>query len=257
VTAVAARQVGLADLQGLWRRVWLRAGGVEDATTTVLWRQGGEAYVDLRVPAGVAPLAGCAALAELSEAELRSLAGCEGFAGTIDVRAGACVWTRRINWRGLETGVDAGLLDLTEAGLLETGVHGDYAELWSRDEDGPARAAALSGPDGALGFVVWSDGAFSFGRGAPRALHGPALDVRLEAALAAKDAAALAAAFDMEFSSGRFVGAEARIEVSTDPSRVGAAAFDRAALEGAGPVEIALTGFDGRVRPTLWTPRPV
>jgi hypothetical protein len=257
VTATPAQEVGLGDLQGLWRRVWLRAGGVEDATTTVLWRQGGEVHVDLRVPAEVMALAGCAALAELSEAELRSLAGCEGFAGTTEVRMSGCVWTRRINWRGPETGVDAGFLEQTEEGLLETGLRASYAELWSKVEGGPARTVALSGPEGALGFVVWSDRGFSLGRGAPRAMSGPPLEARIGAALAARDPAALASAFDMEFSSGAFVGAEARVEVSTDPSRVGARAFDRAALEGAGPVEIALTGFDGRVRAGLWTPRPV
>jgi hypothetical protein len=252
-----AEPLGLADVQGLWRRVWLRAPGFEDATTTVLWRQGEATYVDLRVPADVAPLAGCAALADLTEAELRRLATCEGFAGEIDLADGVCAWSRRINWRGPEAGADVGRLELTAEGLVETGVHADYSELWVHLPDGPTRSLALEGPDGALGYLVWSDGAFSFGRGRPDALRGAPLAARLDAALEGRDRAALAAALDMEFSAGSFVGAEARVEVSTDPSRVGARAFDQAALEGAGPVEIALTGFDGRVRPTLWTPRPV
>jgi hypothetical protein len=269
MTALAAAEVGITEAQGLWRRAWLRAPGVEDATTTVLWRQGGLLYVDLRVPAAMAPLAGCAALADLSADELRGLAACEGFAGEVALSGGVCTWTRRINWRGPETGADVGRLELTAEGLVETGVQADYAELWLHAPDGPTRGLALDGPDGARGYLVWSDGAFSFGRGAPGALTGPPLADRIEAALAAGDRAALAAAFDMEFSSGVFVDGAARMVVSTDPSRVGAVAFDRAALEarddaardgaaldGAAPVEIALTGFDGRARRTHWTPRP-
>lgn len=230
-------------LRGLWRRVWLRAPGVEDRKTTVLWRQGPTIFVDLRTPADLPDLAGAAALADLDDAALAALARCEGFAGTTSVAGDLCVWTRAINWRGPLDGEDVGRLETTAEGLVETGVHADYAELWTREEARPGLALALADDAGRLGWLVATATAFSLGWGDPGAKAGPPLAERL----AARDPAAL----DQEFSVGAIEAGRARVTRSANPLRVGAAPFDPGDLRGE-VVTIADRDFHGRPRTRRW-----
>lgn len=241
-----------ADLPGLWRRGWLRAGGVEDATTQVLWHQGEATFVDLRVPADLPDTAGARALADLDAAALTALVRCEGFAGRAAVVDGVCTWTRAINWRGPETAPDLGRLALTDAGMIETGVHADFSELWLRQGDGPVFTRRLRDGEGRRAFVVWTDALFTFGVGDPATKAGPPLADRLAAALASGDRTALALALATEFSHGAFDGEDALVTLSTNPLRVGANPFRRSDLS-APSLRIVEAAFDGAARAAVWT----
>lgn len=240
-----------ADLAGLWRRRWLRAPEREDATSTVLWRQAPDGLcVDLRLPADLPDLTAARSLAALDAAELTALTRCEGFAGVAEVSGDVCTWRRAVNWRGPEDGPDVGRLTVTAEGLLETGVHADYAELWTMRDPAPCRGLALTEGD-RLAVVVWSESAFSLGRGRPHDREGAPLSGRVAAALAAGDRDALAAAFDAEFSEGVIEGGLARVVRSTAPPRVGATAFAAAALERTRPI-LTEQHFDGATRAVAW-----
>jgi hypothetical protein len=154
-----------------------------------------------------------------------------------------CVWTRAINWRGPQDGEDAGRLAVTPEGLVETGEHADYAELWTQADAAPAVALRMADGAGRLGFLVATATAFSLGWGHPRAKDGPPPLERLRAG----DAAAL----DQEFSLGVIEAGKARVTRSTNPLRVGAEPFDPAALR-VEVVEISDHDFGGKPRSRRW-----
>lgn len=230
-------------LRGLWRRLWLRAPGIEDRTTEVLWRQGPSVFVDLRIPADLPDLSGVDRLSDLDAQALAALARCEGFAGTTAVTGDLCVWTRAVNWRGPQQGEDAGRLSFTPEGLVETGEHADYAELWTREDAAPCVALSMEDGAGRLGFLVATATAFSLGWGDPGARRGPSLADRLRAG----DPAAL----EQEFSVGVIEGDRARVARSTNPARVGAEPFDPAALNSP-IVEVAHQDLCGKSRLRRW-----
>lgn len=144
-----------ADLQGHWRRHWLKAPGVVDHDTCVHWMQCGQTYADIRIPAGRPDIRGATALADLSDRALDALAGAEGFAGAITVSDGVCTWKRRLNWHGRPKAIDAGRVEFDAAGdLLETGVHAEYSESWHRLDDTPDEALELTDGNGSLAVLV-------------------------------------------------------------------------------------------------------
>ncbi|MDQ2093635.1 hypothetical protein [Rhodalgimonas zhirmunskyi] len=135
------RTITTAQLQGHWRRVWIKAPGFEDARTRVHWMQCGAAYADLRIPADRPQIRGAHALEDLPDKTIARLMQAEGFAGSITVKDSICTWTRAINWHGPTADVDAGLMSFGPAGdLIEEGVHGVYTELWQRETDAPFEA---------------------------------------------------------------------------------------------------------------------
>ncbi len=235
---------GLDAVQGVWRRRWLRTPAGRDETTDVRWMQAGDLHVDVRVPAELAVDEPPYDPANPDADRLRLLAACEGFAGTTAVHAGVCTWTRRINYRGPAHGVDAGTLRLGPHGLLETGIHDDYEELWTHESAEAASGACLRGPGGQWLVVLWTDERFALGRGRPAdmALESP-LGERVKRAVADRDVAALGAAFDQEFCTGRVRDGAGIVERSTLPGRGGAVAVDVARLA-AGAADLTLAIAD-------------
>lgn len=245
----------LADLAGLWRRVWLKGEGVDDRTTRVLWFQGPEIFVDLRIPADLPDCTGAQALAEFDAAALTELARYDAFAGTTAVTYGVCTWTRAINWQGPQTGADVGALRFTPEGLIETGVHADYAELWTHEDPAPAATRALTDKAGRRSFLVWSDTIFALGRGGAQPASLP-LPERLRDALGSADRARLTAIFEMEVCFGAFRGESAVITASTNPCRVGKRVFDRTDLT-ARHVRITEQSFAGEHSDVTWAEVPL
>ncbi|MDF2235575.1 hypothetical protein P2H44_23715 [Albimonas sp. CAU 1670] len=245
----------LADVQGLWRRLWLRTPAAEDATTEVHWLQAGPLHVDLRLPADPPDVRGARSLSDLPPRVLRLLARAEGFAGATAVERGVCTWTRRVNWRGPLDGPDVGALFFENGDLMERGVFADYAELWRRlPGAGPLAARQLRRADGQAAVLARAGERFLLGRGAPEALAAPAsLPVRLERALAHRHRGALRRLFDQEFCHGRLTPGGGIIERSTNPLREGALAFPPDAFT-AEVVHLTAQDFDGVTEESAWFP---
>ncbi|MEO0828906.1 MAG: allophanate hydrolase, partial [Pseudomonadota bacterium] len=113
--------ISWADVEGHWRRDWLRAGALEDRDTRVHWIQAGALFVDIRIPDGRPALGERTRLAELDNPELLALMAAEGFAGTITLEEDRCTWHRELNWRGRPEGADVGRLYFDGGALIEDG----------------------------------------------------------------------------------------------------------------------------------------
>lgn len=213
------RVIGLDDLQGHWRRAWLRLpGGVEDATTRVHWIQSGALFADIRIPLDRPATGGAQSLSDLGPRALSRLMAAEGFAGHITVEDGICTWHREVNWHGTPEGVDAGRMSFdAEGALIEDGVHAEYAELW-RQVPGPAFDARSIAAGELCGVLVWSGALFLMGLGAPDL---PAT-APLRAALAEGETPeGLARVFDGDYILGRWEGREGIATLATNPLREG------------------------------------
>ena len=164
---------------------------------------------------------------------------------------GICTWTREINLGGPRSAPDVGRLDWVDAPrqLLETGVHADYSELWTRPAATVPQSRRFSAPGRQL-FVVWSKTDFAFGIGDA--------DVALRADLAAALAAGSVGLPDLtrhyatEYAIGHWRDDVAEVRASTHPLRRAGGLFDRSALA---TEVLALHHPDatGQLASCLWT----
>lgn len=211
------------DIQGHWRRRWLRAPGHEDTTTRVHWLQSGQHYADIRVPLARPDPGAATRLADLPNAALLELMQAEGFAGTTDVADSVCTWTRAINWHGATQDVDAGRLSFDAAGdLIEDGVHATYAELWARGDDTGTRAWTLTGA-GRMGYLVTVRDRFVLAIGQSGAPASAPLRAALDEDVRPEED--LARFFDAVYCFGQWDGAVGHVSLSTNPFLEGTAAL--------------------------------
>lgn len=237
----------LADLQGHWRRNWLRAPGLEDTTTRVHWLQAGRWCADIRIPLHRPALDGATCLADLSPAALADLLTAEGFAGHVTLDADVCTWTRTRNWRGFPCPVDAGRLWFDAQGLLiEDGVHADYREEWQHL---PATFTPLA--IGEEGLLLTSPTTFLLALG----LSDTPATAPLAAAL--RDGTAkprdAAPAFASTYILGHWKGDSGIAHLSTQPFAEGHTILSR---DGAA-LRLTLPDFDGHVAPRDLRPTPL
>jgi hypothetical protein len=229
-----------ADLDGHWRRNWLRAPGFEDATTRVHWLQAGPWCADIRVPLVRPNLSGCASLSAMAPADLAVLITAEGFAGTITLQGDVCTWHRTWNWRGFPCPVDAGTLWFDASGhLIEDGVHADYREDWERvpADTWTAFAVETSGADGML---LSNDKSFLLALGQKGAPAFPTLaqDLR-EGRARTEDAADV---FASVYVLGHWEDGSGIADLSTQPFCEGTAVLTRRADR----ADLVLPDFHGR-----------
>ena len=120
--------------RGVWQRILLDAPGVHDTTTTVFWMQTGRWHADLRIGAGRPDFSGVNSLDDCDAEQLAWLASQQGFAGITEVTVTSgqdiCAWHRLIDVQPPGLTADAGFMEFTPDGLIETGVHGPYVEHW-------------------------------------------------------------------------------------------------------------------------------
>ncbi|MEM7525826.1 MAG: hypothetical protein AAF360_19135 [Pseudomonadota bacterium] len=237
------------QLAGWWRRLWIRAPGLDDATTRVHWAQGPGLYVDLRVPEFGEDVGAATCLAELSAERFEALKDAEAFAGEISVAGDVCTWRRDINWRGRPSLIDAGRMSFGEDGdLYEDGVHIEYRERWTCVSDTALTARRYACGE-MIAYLVSSETTFIFGVGPavpppavlppavlPPAVLPPAVPPPSEPDPAAPDerpsADVIAALFASEYAVGRWEGGDGVAELCTNPFRVGKPVLSRRASGG-------------------------
>ena len=206
--------IGADSLQGHWRRAWLKAPGVIDHDTSVHWMQVGTLYADIRIPAARPDTRGATALADLGDANLRSLLEAEGFAGEIVLDGDVCTWAREINWHGEPDGLDAGRLRLEAwSELVEEGVHANYSELWHRAGESSVFARRFFCDD-TLAFLVSVGDRFVFGSG-PRVPPQPS--AARKALAAGERSGDVARQFDHGYVFGRWVNGVGQACLATNP----------------------------------------
>jgi hypothetical protein len=129
---------------GVWQRTLLQTPAVRDTTTWVRWLQTGLWHGDLRVPPGV---------------DRRTQAGRaeqQGFGGTtLITRPDAtqpeiCTWQREIDLQPPRSTPDAGHMVFESPDcVVETGIHGQYFEVWERLPGSTGTRIALAALDAA------------------------------------------------------------------------------------------------------------
>ena len=232
-------KISLTDITGIWKRDYIRAANHFDDTTLVYWFQSDFYHVDIRIPDNFyhsVNSLGLTAYSQFSDDQLLGLMSAEGFAGTTHVVNNVCTWTRNINYRGKLQGLDAGLLEKTAEGLVETGIHEAYSELWNLNGYDSPLGSDEQVPNGILMeaeygqqrlFLVYTDTRFALGRGRPSDLDNACTSVeRLQQALEQNNKYAVAEVLDMEFCLGTIDQCGGVITDSTNPLRVGALAFE-------------------------------
>lgn len=206
--------IQVQDIQGHWHRAWLKSLALNDCDTTVHWMQCGALYADIRIPPNRPDVRGATALADLPNATLMALLRAEGFAGAVELREDVCTWHREINWHGRPEGEDSGYLEFNRSDqLTETGVLGDYAELWNRRANNPSHAMHLMA-GAAHAYVVTIGQRFLFGVGLPEAENSRNMIAALEAG---QRTWALQEQFRHVFAFGRWDGACGLAEICTNP----------------------------------------
>jgi len=245
--------IDLDALQGHWRRDWIRAPGLDDATTRVHWLQAGRLFADIRVPLHRPATGPARCLAEMAPADLAALLSAEGFAGHITLQGDVCTWQRAVNWRGFPCPVDAGRLWFDPAGaLVEDGVHADYREQWQRQETGPLTGRQVRA-EGMAGVLVTGPALFLLVLGGPDAPARPDLPAALRSGRAGT--AEAAAAFASVCVMGRLGAGQGIATLSTQPFCEGQAVL---AL-GSDSATLTLPDFDGtprRLDLSILTPAP-
>lgn len=233
--------ISLADLQGHWRRNWLRAPGTEDLTTRVHWLQAGQWCADIRVPLSRPGLEAGGSLSDMAPSDLAILLSAEGFAGRVTLDGDLCTWHREWNWRGFPTPVDAGILRFDSFGrLVEDGAHSDYREEWQCVLTGPWIAEAVEA-DGADGLLLSHDAGFVLALGQRGAPSWPGLPEALRDGSASAEE--VSDAFASVYVLGHWSGEEGIADLSTQPFCEGHAVLSRRGDS----AQLVLPDFHGRM----------
>lgn len=231
--------IALAELQGHWRRNWLRAPGIDDAATRVHWLQAGPWCADIRVPL-LRPGLDAGSLDAMTPADLAALLAAEGFAGRVTLGGTLCTWHRDWNWQGYPCPVDAGTLRFDPTGrLIEDGAEADYREEWERVPCATFAAEAVT-TDGADGLLLGNGGSFLLALGRRGAPSWPALAEALREGRAAP--AEAAPAFASVYVLGHWDDGTGIADLSTQPFCEGQPVLAR---EGAA-ARLVLPDFHGR-----------
>ncbi|MGB3482247.1 MAG: allophanate hydrolase, partial [Mycobacterium sp.] len=238
-----------------WRRRALVVPGTTvDTTTDVEWLQAARIYVDLRVPAGLAPVTATSP-AELTREDLLSMCQIQAFAGTLAVDGVEWTWHRDVDLHPAEPLPDRGRLHLADGLLIETGLGRDYFEDWLPTPTDPASTSlelALRDDSGRDGFLIRVGDRFGYARGRA-AGDQPDGDRSLYQSIATAGLDRGRALMDLEISLGTVAGAVWRITSSTLPFRIG---DDLSPEIVAGQsVSTAERGHDGTPLRRRWTVR--
>lgn len=213
------------DLQGHWRRDWIKAPEFEDATTRVHWLQAGALFADLRIPLERPNIAGFSCLADLDAPALRVLMDAEGFAGHITVEDSKCTWHRQINLHGVPAQSDIGLMFFDNAGgLIEDGVLTKYRELWQAVPQ-PALHSVKVRCGAMRGVLIQNEAVFLLGIGPTPTGTTQDLMAALEGGTV--PVPALQQHFASAYLLGRWHGAHGIAELSTNPFYEGKVALER------------------------------
>jgi hypothetical protein len=113
--------------RGVWTRTLLETPEGRDTTTCVHWLQTEGWHADLRVPEGVDP-----ATPE-GRAQLQGFCGITRITPAMGEQPDICTWHRRWDIQPPRSTPDAGYMVFeTPERVIETGVHGNYLEVWER-----------------------------------------------------------------------------------------------------------------------------
>jgi hypothetical protein len=124
-------------LWGEWSRDWILRGKSKSSTLDVHSLQTPTYFADLRIPKARAGLSAAKSFADLTDQQLRLLAGQKGFTGLMTLAGAVATWSDEIAFQPYDGTPDTGLLERRPPdGMHEIALDGSYTESWRRIADG-------------------------------------------------------------------------------------------------------------------------
>jgi hypothetical protein len=227
-------------LLGVWTRNWIEEGGRKSSTLDVHYLQTPNFFGDVRIPIDRPRFPHATSFADLSDQELRSLAGQLGFAGSTTVVGTRATWHHRVDFQPSDGQEDAGRLEMIGPGqMYEHGLDGSYTESWRSTTDGNGRFLVIQTEGGGrtLRLLLVTGDYFLYVRNRDKDLP-PATSLEALVKGPGTTRARVIEYLDCEFSFGRVRGGPMAWEIqrSTLPWREGRRLdfVDQLGLEGGG-----------------------
>jgi hypothetical protein len=212
-------------LRGAWSRDWIQEGKAKSNTLDVHYLQTGSYFADVRVPRDRTGLSNARSFADLTDEQLRLLAGQNGYAGRTTMAGTIATWHEDIAFRPSDGTPDKGRLErIARNRMYEHGLDGSYVESWRFLTNGQGRFLVMRVEHSGrlLRTLVVVGNQFVYARNRAKDLPlAPSFDALIKATNATRDQ--IIEYLDCEFSVGRVRGGSVpwQIERSTLPWREG------------------------------------
>ncbi|MEO6209648.1 MAG: hypothetical protein ABIQ10_05920 [Gemmatimonadaceae bacterium] len=212
-----------AWLPGLWTREWIERRGVRSDAFDVHYFQTPTVFGDMRIPRDRPLFPNATSFADLTDAELLSLAKQRGFAGYTTVAGALATWHHEVDFQPPDTSADIGRIErVDDAHMLEHATDSSYTESWRTIDVGERRFLVIRVESGSRldRLLLVAGDRFLFVRNRTRDLPPPeSIDALIVATRATR--AQLIEYLDCEFSTGLVRGGAGpwRIKQSTLPWR--------------------------------------
>jgi len=210
-------------LRGAWSRDWIQEGKAKSNTLDVHYLQTPTYFADIRIPKDRPGFSAATSFADLSDRQLRLLAGQNGFTGRTTMAGTVATWQHDIEFQPPDGTPDKGRLErITPDRMHEHGLDGSYIESWRSLTDGQGRFLVIRVQHSGrlLRTLVVVGNQFVYARNRAKDLPvAPSLDALIEATNATRER--IVQYLDCEFSVGRVRGGSVPWEIdhSTLPWR--------------------------------------
>jgi hypothetical protein len=124
-------------LWGEWSRDWIRRGKWKSSTLDVHYLQTPTYFADIRIPRARSGFSAVKSFGDLTDQQLRLLAGQRGFTGQTTWAGTVATWSHEIEFEPSDGTPDTGRLERGPPDRMhEIGLDGSYTESWRRLSDG-------------------------------------------------------------------------------------------------------------------------
>jgi hypothetical protein len=212
-------------LQGTWSREWLQEGKERSSTLDVHYLQTPTYFADIRILKDRHGISNARSFSDLTEEQLRLLAGQNGYAGRTTLAGTIATWHSDIAFRPSDGTPDKGRLErVSRDHVYEHGLDDSYIESWRFVTNGQGRflVIRLEHSGRLLRTLVVLGNQFVYVRNRAKDLpRSPSFDALFKSTKVTREQ--IIDYLDCEFSAGRTEGGSApwAIEQSTLPWREG------------------------------------
>src|ERR1700730_5314225 len=120
-----------AWLRGVWIRDWIQEGKAKSNTLDVHYLQSPTYFADIRIPKDRGRFPNAKSFSDLTDAQLRLLAGQNGFTGLTTTSGAVATWNHDIQFQPSDGAPDKGRLQrIAPARMHEHGLDESYIESW-------------------------------------------------------------------------------------------------------------------------------
>lgn len=212
-------------LRGAWSRDWIQEGKAKSNTLDVHYLQTSTYFADIRIPKDRPKFPTATSFADLTDQQLRSLAGQDGFTGRTTMAGAVATWQHDVAFQPPDGTPDKGRLEqIPPDRMHEHGLDGSYIESWKSLTDGHGRFLVIRVQHSGrlLRTLVVVGDRFVYVRNRTKDLPvASSLDALIQATSATRQQ--IIQYLDCEFSVGRVRGGSVpwKIDQSTLPWREG------------------------------------